>query len=97
MTVTTTKIDVKVCIGDLRRLIREEYLRGVPEFVLRQATTKYVDDIRQQVFRYISSNRSATPEDRRNAIAAANEVLEELETKANALLEDQLWSFVQRI
>ena len=94
---SAAEVEVKVRVGDLRKVIREEYLRGVPEFVLRQATTKYVDEIRQQIFRFISTNKSSQPQDRRNAIEAANEVLEELERKVNALLEDHLWSFVQRI
>lgn len=88
---------MKVRVGDLRKAIREEYLRGVPEFVLRQATTKYVEEIRQQLFRFILANKSNTGPDQREAIAAANEVLEELETKANDLLEDQLYQFIRRV
>ena len=88
---------MKVRVGDLRKVIREEYLRGIPEFVLRQATTKYVDEIRQQMFRFILANKSTTGVDQRQAIAAANEVLEELESKANDLLEDQLYQFVRRV
>ena len=88
---------MKVRVGDLRKTIREEYLRGVPEFVLRQATTKYVEEIRQQIFRFILTNKSDFPADQRNAIAAANEVLEDLESKANDLLEDQLYQFIRKV
>lgn len=88
---------MKVRVGQLRKAIREEYLRGVPEFVLRQATTKYVDEIRQQLFRFILANKSNTGPDQRQAMAAANEVLEDLEEKANDLLEDQLFQFVRNI
>lgn len=88
---------MKVRVGDLRKAIREEYLRGVPEFVLRQATTKYVEEIRQQLFRFILANKSNTGPDQREAIAAANTVLEDLEQKANDLLEDQLYQFIRRV
>jgi hypothetical protein len=88
---------MKVRVGDVRRVIREEYLRGVPTFVLRQATERYVDEIRQHIKRFILMNKSVTDIDSRSAIAAANEVLDELEEKANDLLEDQIWSFIQKV
>lgn len=88
---------MKVRVGDLRKMIREEYLRGVPEFALRQATEKYVEEIRQHVFKYILMNKSANGPDQRAAIAAANEVMEQLEEKANYLLEDQLWNFIRQV
>lgn len=87
---------MKARLGDVRRIIREEYLRGVPEFALRQATTKYVEEIRQQIKRYIITVKH-TPAEQREAFAVANEVLEALEEKANDLLEDQLWSFVRNV
>lgn len=88
---------MKVRVGDLRKMIREEYLRGVPEYVLRQATEKYVDEIRQHIFRFILANKSATEIDQKGAIDAANEVLAELEEKANDLLEDSLFQFVRQV
>jgi len=88
---------MKVRLGDLRQVIREEYLRGVPEFVLRQATERYVEEIRKQIFRFILANKSQVGTDQRQAIAAANEVLKDLELKANDLLEDQLFQFVRQV
>lgn len=88
---------MKVRVGNLKKVIREEFLRGVPEFVLRQATTKYVEEIRQQIFRFILANKSNTGADQREAIAACNVVLEDLEQKANDLLEDQLYQFIRMV
>lgn len=88
---------MKVRVGDLRKMIREEYLRGVPEFALRQATTKYVAEIRQQIFRFILANKSQTEVDQRAAMQAADQVLTELEEKANDLLEDMLYQFVRQV
>jgi len=88
---------MKMRVDELRGVIREEYLRGVPEFVLRTATKKYVDEIRQHVARYIMANKSNTSADRREAIAAADDVLEDLESKVNDLLEDQLFAFARRV
>lgn len=88
---------MKVRLGDLRKLVREEAMRGVPEFALRQATTKYVDDIRQQLFRFVMGSKSETGVARKEAMDAANDVLNDLEEKANDLLEDQLWMFLRRV
>lgn len=88
---------MKVRVGDLRQMIREEYLRGVPEYVLREATQKYVNEIRQHIFRFIMAQKSQTEIDQKAAIAAANEVLAELEEKANGLLEDSLFQFVRQV
>lgn len=88
---------MNIHINDLRRMIHEEYLRGVPEFVLRDATKKYVQEIRQHIFRFITTNKSQTKTDQRQAIAACNEVMDELEKNINDLLEDQLWNFIRRV
>lgn len=88
---------MKVRVGSLRKTIREEYLRGVPEFVLRQATTRYVDEIRQHIKRFIVMNKSNDDQQQREAIEVANEVLIDLEQKLNDTLDDQLWAFIKSV
>jgi hypothetical protein len=88
---------VRVRVGDLRRVICEEYLHGVPEWQLRQDTTDYVDQIRDRIKRYIMLNKSQNSTDQREAIAAMNDVCDDLEKKAYDLLEDQLFAFVRRV
>lgn len=88
---------MKVRVGQLRKMIREEYLRGVPEHALRASTEKYVEEIRQHIFRFILANKSQTEVDQRAALKIADEVLVELEEKANALLEDSLYQFIRQV
>lgn len=88
---------MKTTVGQLRQFLREEYLRGVPEFVLRGATEKYIDEIRNHVKKYILQVHSNDYMQQRESIAAANEVLEDLEEKSNELLEDALFSFMQGV
>jgi len=88
---------MKMRLGDVRGVIREEYLRGVPEFVLRQATERYIEEVRKHVFKFILTNKSTTPSDQRAALAACNKVLEDLEEKANDLLDDSLFQFVRQV
>ncbi len=88
---------MKLSVRDLRTLVSEEYLRGVPEFVLRQATTRYVDEIRQHIKRYIVMNKSNDDQQQRDAIVAANESLVDLEQKLNDVLDEQLWAFIKSV
>lgn len=88
---------MKARLGDIRRMIREEFLRGVPEFALRQATRNYVDEVRQHVKRFVLMNKSQTTADQRYTIDLANQVLEELEEETFNLLEDKLWQFVRQV
>ena len=88
---------MKVRLGDLRRLIREEYLHGVPEWALRQDTTDFVDVLRNRIKKFILLNKSENPSDQREAIAAMNDVCESLEEKIYDVLEDALFNFTRRV
>lgn len=86
---------MRVTLGELRAVIREEMLRGVPEFVLRQATSRYVEEIRKNIFKHILLKKSFTEEQRREALIDAKITLEELEDELNDVLEDKLYSFTR--
>lgn len=88
---------MKVRLGDVKKLIREEFLRGIPEFVLRQATERYVDEIRQHINKFITANKSENGIDQQNAMEAANSVLEDLQEESFNLLNDKLWTFIQQV
>lgn len=86
---------MEINVTEIKRVIREEMLRGVPEFVLRQATTRYVEEIRKNIFKHILLKRSFSEEQRREALSDANVTLEELEDELNDVLEDKLYSFTR--
>jgi hypothetical protein len=88
---------MRATVGDLRRLIKEEQLHGVSEWQLREATTDYVDNIRDMIKRYILLNKSQNPTDQREAIAAMNDVCDDMEGKLYDVLEDSLYAFVRRV
>ena len=88
---------MKIQVGELRHLIKEAYLDGVPEWQLREDTTVYVDKIRERIKSYILLKKSERGSDQREAIAAMNEVCDELEEKLYAVLEDGLYNFVRRV
>lgn len=88
---------MKVKLGELRRLIREEYLQGVPEWQLRHDTAEFVDQIRDRITRFILVNKSQDALERKEAIAAMNTVCDELEEKVYDVLEDQLFNFTRKV
>jgi DNA polymerase III psi subunit len=74
----------------------EEYVRGVPEWALRETTTKYVEEVRHQLKRHIMLVMD-NDDDRRNAIMVADDVLKSLEKEANDLLEEKIVEFMNRV
>ncbi len=88
---------MKMTVDELRKIVREEYLRGVPEFVFREATKKYVDDVRKHVKTFILQNKSNDFIAQREAIDTMNDIMEKLEEEVNALLEDKLFTYVQNV
>ena len=88
---------MKVRLGDLRRVIREEYLHGVPEWALREDTTNFVNQLRERIKKFILINKSENPSDQREAIAAMNDVCEQLEERVYDMIEDALFNFTRRV
>jgi hypothetical protein len=88
---------VKISVKQLRSLITEEYLNGVPEWALREDTHKFVDQIKERIKKYILLNKSENPSDQRDAIAAMNDVGNDLEERLYDVLEDALFNFTRRV
>jgi len=79
----------------IRKIIREEFMRGVPEFMLRQATDDCTERLRQHIKRFIAT-RAENPTHSRELLQLANESLADLDEEMYALVEDKLWSFLQQ-
>lgn len=89
---------MKTSAKELRRLIKEEaFLHGVPEWALRQDASNFVDAVRDRIKRYIMLQKSENSNDQREAIAAMNDVCDDLEDKVYALIEEELFNFVRRV
>jgi len=88
---------MRVRLGDLRSLVKEEFLHGVPEWELRQDTTDFVQMIRDRITRYVLLNKSDNGADRAEALRAMNDVCDELESRVYDVLDDQLFNFTRRV
>lgn len=87
---------MKTRLGTIRRVIREEYLRGVPDWALRQVAKNAVDELREHIKRYVSSNKKSQA-DVQHAFKEADEALNELEDEITDLIEEKLFQFVRRV
>ena len=88
---------MKIKVGDLRQLIREEFLHGVPEWRLRQDVSDFVDVIKSRITDFVLINKSDNAMDRQEAINAMNDVCVELDAKVYDVLEDQIWNFTRKV
>jgi hypothetical protein len=88
---------MKVKLGNLRQLICEEFLHGVPEWELRGDASEFVNKIRKRIEGFILLNKSLNSLDRAEAIKAMNNVCDELEEKVYDVLEDQIFSFTRKV
>lgn len=93
---------MKLSRTQLRRIISEElinddYMRGVPEFVFKEATRKFVQEIKKHVETHVLLDKSNDKEEQLDAISSMNDVMEDLETTVYEVLEQKLWSLMERM
>ena len=87
---------MQVKMKTLRRIIREEFMRGVPEFVIRQAADDCVERVRQHVEKFVQG-RTQSQAEARQMMQVANETLADLEDEIFQTVQDKLWAFVQQV
>ena len=85
----------KITINELRQLITDEFMRGVPEFMLEQATDQCIESLRQHMKRFVAT-RADNPTHARELYALVDETLQDLTEKMNVLIQDKLWTFMQQ-
>lgn len=88
---------VKIRLVDLKKIVNEEYVKGIPDFLLRDESKKFIDNIRQLVRRSIDQHHSNDPETRQEALQAAEESLNSLELEVHDLLEVKLWRYLSQV
>lgn len=79
-----------------KRGLREDYARGIPDFALSQVAAEAAEGMKRHLKRYVLQTAS-DPVKQRQMLAAANEVLEELEDSMKELMEDKLLKFIRMV
>jgi hypothetical protein len=87
---------MKVTIKELKDIIREEQFRGVPEHAIREATRKYIAEIRQHLRRHVEQTRNSEVQ-AKDVLEKAEETFVQLEEEVNKVTDENLWRLLQRI
>lgn len=77
-----------------RGIVREELLRGVPDFALRQCTDDFVEALMRRVLPHVSSAAGSSRE-RREATARLRNALEDLGDEVQSMLQDRLYAWAR--
>lgn len=85
----------RLVANEVRTVLSEDYARGIPDFALSQVSSDAVEGLKRHLKRHIQQVAS-DPARQRVMLAAANEVLEDLDVEIKKLLEDKLLSFIRR-
>lgn len=80
----------------IRSLVREEFMRGVPDFVIRQATDDYINNLRELSLRHLQQ-RSQSASDRSNMTAEVDKSLNDLSEELHELVNDKLFRLVSKL
>lgn len=94
---------MKLTLGELRKIIREDiydlatvidasYARGIPQYVLEQASELFVNELKRHVERHVSIV-AKSPNERREMMETAGDSLKNLKQRASELAREALWRF----
>jgi len=83
----------RVSIKDLRRLVREEYARGIPDFVTTNAASNCAEEMKRHLVRYVQQ-KAADPRMQRELLARANNSLDNMEKEIKEVIEKHMLAFV---
>ena len=83
----------KISIKDLRRLVREEYARGIPDFVTSNAASNCSEEMKRHLVRYVQQ-KAADPRTQRDLLGRANSSLDEMEKEIKEVIEKHMMQFI---
>ena len=84
---------MKISIKDLRRLVREEYARGIPDFVTSNAASNCSEEMKRHLIRYVQQ-KAADPRTQRELLGRANSSLDEMEKEIKEVIEKYMMQFI---
>lgn len=86
----------RLTVKDLRRLVREEYARGIPDFVTTNAASNCAEEMKRHLVRYVQQ-KSADPRMQRELIGRANASLDEMEKELKEVIEKHMMAFIYNV
>mgnify|MGYP003350706040 CR=1 FL=1 len=86
---------MKLTSSRLKKIIKEELARGIPEFSVRQIAETCAEDVKRLIVNHINSN-SSSQQERTYMISQMNLVTEDLEKDVKDLIDSKLSEFFGR-
>lgn len=86
----------RLTVKELRRLVREEYARGIPDFVTSNAASSCAEEMKRHLVRYVQQ-KAADPKTQRELLGRANVSLEEMEKEIKEVIEKHMMSFIYNV
>lgn len=90
------KQPTKLTVKELRKLVREEYARGIPEFVASSAASNCVEEMKRHLVRYVQQ-KAADPKTQRDLLGRANVSLETMEKEIKDVIEKHMMQFIYNV
>ena len=87
------KKPMKLTVRQLRLLVREEYARGIPDFVTTTAASNCAEEMKRHLVRYVSQ-KAADPRTQRELLGRANLSLDEMEKEIKEVIEKHMIQFI---
>ena len=87
------KKPMKLTVRQLRLLVREEYARGIPDFVTTTAASNCAEEMKRHLVRYVSQ-KAADPRTQRELLGRANSSLDEMEKEIKEVIEKYMMQFI---
>lgn len=86
----------RISIKDLRRLVREEYARGIPDFVTTNAASNCAEEMKRHLVRYVQQ-KANNPQLQRELLGRANASLEDMEKELKQVIEKHMMAFIYNV
>jgi hypothetical protein len=86
----------KLKVSELRKLVREEYARGIPDFVTTNAASNCAEEMKRHLVRYVQQ-KAADPRTQRELLGRANSALEDMEKEIKEVIEKHMMSFIYNV
>lgn len=86
----------RLSVKDLRRLVREEYARGIPDFVTTNAASNCAEEMKRHLVRYVQQ-KANNPQMQRELLGRANASLEDMEKELKQVIEKHMMAFIYNV
>jgi len=86
----------KLTVGQLRKLVREEYARGIPDFITSNAASSCAEEMKRHLVKYVQQ-KAADPRTQRELMGLANSALKDMEKELKEVIEKHMMSFIYNV